>query len=32
MALVAWLVVSSGFAVYANRFGSYNKLWARWPP
>ena len=26
-AVVAWLVVSSGFAVYANRFGSYNKLW-----
>jgi membrane protein len=26
-AVAVWLVVSSGFAVYANRFGSYNKLW-----
>jgi membrane protein len=26
-AVVVWLVVSGIFAVYANRFGSYNKAW-----
>jgi membrane protein len=26
-AVLVWLVVSGGFAVYANRFGSYNKAW-----
>ncbi|MDX6551510.1 MAG: rane protein [Gaiellales bacterium] len=27
VALVLWLVVSAGFAVYANNFSSYNKAW-----
>jgi membrane protein len=27
VAVVAWLVVSAGFALYASRFGSYNKSW-----
>ena len=26
-AVVVWLAVSGAFAVYANRFGSYNKAW-----
>ena len=26
-ALVIWLVASGGFALYASRFGSYNKAW-----
>jgi membrane protein len=26
-ALVVWLAASAGFAVYASRFGSYNKSW-----
>jgi len=26
-ALVLWLAVSAGFAVYANNFSSYNKAW-----
>jgi membrane protein len=26
-ALVIWLVASAGFALYASRFGSYNKTW-----
>ena len=26
-ALVIWLVASGGFALYASRFGSYNKTW-----
>jgi len=27
VALVIWLIVSGGFALYANNFGSYNKTW-----
>ena len=27
VALVIWLVASAGFALYASRFGSYNKAW-----
>jgi membrane protein len=27
LALVAWLVVSGGFAFYADRFAGYNKVW-----
>jgi membrane protein len=27
VALVLWLVVSAGFALYANNFSSYNKAW-----
>jgi len=27
VAVVAWLVASSGFSVYASTFGSYNKAW-----
>ncbi len=27
VAVVVWLVVSAGFALYASQFGSYNKTW-----
>ncbi len=27
VALALWLIVSGGFALYANNFGSYNKTW-----
>jgi membrane protein len=27
VAIVAWLIVSGAFAIYASRFGSYNKAW-----
>ena len=27
LAIVVWLVVSGAFAIYASRFGSYNKAW-----
>jgi membrane protein len=27
LAVAAWLIASAGFAIYADRFGGYNKVW-----
>ena len=27
LAVTVWLIASAGFAIYADRFGGYNKVW-----